>query len=69
MLGHERNGRIWVGTSNGLARWDGEKFRVFTVHDGLYTNNIFSMANAPDGSLWIGGFGGVSRLIGLDSIE
>ena len=43
MLGPERKGRLWVGTSHGLSRFDGEKFVTFTVHDGLYTNNLFSI--------------------------
>jgi ligand-binding sensor domain-containing protein len=69
MLGPERKGRIWVGTSKGLSRFDGEKFVNFSVHDGLYTNNLFSMSNAEDGSLWLGGFGGVTRLIGIEDAE
>lgn len=69
MLGPERKGRLWVGTSHGLSRFDGDKFVNFTVHDGLFTNNLFSMTNADDGSLWLGGYGGVTRLKGMEDVE
>ncbi len=69
MLGHERNGRIWVGTSKGLARFDGKSYTTFTTADGLFADNIFSMANADDGSLWVGSFGGVARIVGLEDAK
>ena len=58
-------GRIWVGTSNGMAVREGDAFRVYTTADGLFSNIVFSMANATDGSAWIGSFGGVARLAQL----
>jgi len=69
MLGTEAQGRLWVGTSHGLSRYDGERFVNFTTHDGLFTNTLFSMANADDGSLWLGGYGGVARLTGIEEVE
>jgi ligand-binding sensor domain-containing protein len=33
-----------------------------TKQQGLFADNVFSMAEAKDGSLWIGSFGGVARL-------
>ena len=55
-----------VGTSNGLAvRDDSGLFRVFNTADGLYSNIVFSMATAEDGSSWIGSYGGVARIAKL----
>lgn len=39
-----------------------DKFVVMTTEQGLYSNNVFSMATGPDGDQWIGSFGGVAHL-------
>ena len=36
--------------------------KPMTTAQGLFSNTVFSMANADDGSLWIGSYGGVTRL-------
>ena len=57
------DGKLWIGTSKGLAQMqDDGSFTVMTQADGLFSDNVFSMAEAQDGSLWIGSFGGVTRL-------
>lgn len=60
----EQDGRLWIGTNKGLARFkaDGKGFSVMTKNDGLFADNVFSMAKAKDGTLWVGSFGGVARL-------
>jgi ligand-binding sensor domain-containing protein len=35
-----------------------------TTHDGLFTDAVFSMDTAADGTLWVGGYGGVARIRG-----
>jgi len=63
MLHLDENGRLWVGTNNGLTRWQDGKFtKAMTMADGLFANNVFAMTTAADGSLWIGSFGGVAHL-------
>lgn len=66
MLYLDPEGRLWAGTSQGLARLeeDGKTFAVMTTADGLFANNVFSMARADDGTLWVGSFGGVARIPG-----
>ena len=65
-LHRDDDGKILVGTSNGLAmRGDDGSFRVFNTADGLYSNVVFSMATANDGSSWIGSYGGVARIAKL----
>ncbi|MCC6209324.1 MAG: regulator [Gammaproteobacteria bacterium] len=66
MLHRDRSGRLWIGTSQGLARLndDGASFTVMTTTDGLFANNVFSMAQSADGTLWVGSVGGVARIAG-----
>ncbi len=64
MLHLDDSGRLWIGTSHGLARLnrDGRSFSVMTTADGLFADNVFSMSLADDGTLWAGSFGGVARI-------
>jgi ligand-binding sensor domain-containing protein len=41
---------------------DGKFENYLTIHEGLYSNTVFSMATQQDDLLWIGSFGGVTRL-------
>jgi diguanylate cyclase (GGDEF)-like protein len=52
----DRFGNIWVGTSNGLFRFnaDGSEVKIFGRNDGLVSTAILSMAESPDGTLWVG---------------
>ena len=63
-LHEDQAGQLWVGTNNGLARFDEDKnkIKVLTTADGLFSNAIFSMATGTDGSKWLGSFGGVTHL-------
>ncbi len=45
---------MWAGTQNGLARWDGQKWKLFTTSDGLSGNVVRAIAEATNGDLWIG---------------
>lgn len=58
-----RAGTMWVGTTNGVARRDGDRFTSFTSAAGLAKGPIRSIYEAPDGALWFGSYGGgMSRL-------
>src|SRR5215472_12786877 len=47
---------LWIGTTGGLARFDGTRFVVFDRENtpALRANSIFCLLAAKDGSLWIG---------------
>ena len=60
----DRTGYLWVGTDNGLFRYDGSSFRGFGHPDGLSNTEVLSLAEAPAGALWIGTNSGVSQASG-----
>ena len=63
MLHEDKRGILWVGTSNGMSQIDnGDFINKMTTHDGLFSNTIFSMDSQQDETLWVGSFGGVSRM-------
>lgn len=67
-LHQSRDGYLWVGTDEGLARFDGRRFRSWTAQNepalASVENDIISLCEAADGSLWAGGYGGLLRIRG-----
>ena len=57
----DRQGFLWVGTQNGLFRYDGSQFKAFTKDDGLPGTRIESLQEAADGTLWVGTGSGLAR--------
>ena len=60
----DRNGRMWVGSLDGLYRWDRGLWTRFSTRDGLKINGVTHIAETPDGAIWItyGEAKGISRL-------
>jgi PAS domain S-box-containing protein len=58
------DGYIWVGTVEGLARFDGVRFTIFNKSNTLEikNNSISTLYEDRQGNLWIGTSGGLNRL-------
>lgn len=58
-----RDGHLWIGTPEGLARFDGARFDAFTpvTTDGVVPSYILALAEDATGVLWIGTANGLVR--------
>lgn len=63
-----KNGIVYAGSnSEGLLRFSNGVWEQFTLDSGLFGNQIFAINASQDGSIYVGGTGGLSRMVG-DSI-
>jgi len=53
-LFESRDGQLWAGTQNGLANFDGQKWKLFTTRDGLSDSSVRAIAEDAVGNLWVG---------------
>ena len=49
----DTKGFLWVGTFEGLCRYDAYRFRQFSTRDGLPGKNITSIAEDKAGRIWV----------------
>ena len=62
-LDYDAAERLWVGTEHGVDMWDGSRWSHYDMNDGLAWDdcNLNAFAEEPDGTIWIGTGGGLSR--------
>jgi diguanylate cyclase (GGDEF)-like protein len=58
-VAQDRTGFLWVGTENGLYRYDGYQFRRYDAADGMTASAIENLYIGPDGTLWVGAMTGI----------
>ncbi len=62
-LEYDAKGRLWAGTQHGVDVWDGARWTHYDMNDGLVWDDCDTngFAQGPDGTIWIGTSGGLSR--------
>jgi len=70
----DRTGFLWVGTENGLFRYDGRRFRSFTTADGLPSSRVEGLEQTRDGTQTVRSSSGsllsiVNDILDLSRIE
>ena len=54
----DKDGSIWVGTMNGVSKYNGLNFENFTRADGLAENRVTSSCMDKNGDIWFGHWSG-----------
>lgn len=62
----DRNGFVWIGTDDGLNRFDGYTFKTMSYEPGstqsLSGNNVYDILETPDGLIWVATAAGLNCL-------
>ncbi len=56
----DRDGFLWIGTSENLYRYDGQRFHSFGSESGLPETGVRSLHESADGTLWAGTLHGLA---------
>ncbi len=61
----DRQGFLWMGTSEGLSRYDGREFVTYRERGRTSQPRIRAVRDAKDGTIWAGGNQGLCRITAL----
>jgi len=63
-IARDAQGYLWVGTQDGVARWNGREWVAVDMPDRQVSNYVRAVLPARDGSIWFGREdGGIVRLL------
>lgn len=61
-IAEDRNGYLWIATSDGLARYDGKAFRVWRAEHGLHDSFVWAVHVDASDRVWIATKAGLALL-------
>jgi hypothetical protein len=64
----DNNGYLWIGTDNGLSKFDGTNFKNFKKNDGLANDRTWALASDNKNRLFIGCYAGGLSVMEDDKI-
>src|ERR1041384_3473446 len=64
-IAQDDEGFLWIGTEDGVYRFDGERFTHFSVEEGLASSLVHVVGVAPDGAVCVGSSNGLSCWDGI----
>ncbi len=47
-------GYLWIATDNGVVKYNGYDFKIFTTQDGLPKNDVWQLLEDSKGRIWLG---------------
>jgi len=56
-------GYLWIATTDGVSRFDGERFATYGSADGLPDARVHALLEGRDGTWWIATHGGLARFL------
>jgi ligand-binding sensor domain-containing protein len=66
-LMQDNNGFIWIGTRDGLNKFDGKNFtiykRIFNDSTSLVNNQVNCLYESSDHKIWVGTANGLNQLL------
>ncbi|NHN26564.1 hypothetical protein FIA58_012830 [Flavobacterium jejuense] len=64
----DSKGYIWIGTDDGLAKFNGKDFKVFQINEGLFSNYVIDICEVNDSTFAIATWGGGMQILQKDKI-
>jgi len=62
-LNQDNNGFIWIGTGDGISKFDGIEFKNYTIEEGMAENFVTCSAQKQANIIWLGhNKGGISKI-------